>query len=280
MDLDLSNSWVELTSGKYNLPRKISLKIFSFDKIFHKNEYSEFNSDSDNSPGTSGGNFWGDKGAGSINDSDIFTNPAKLPTAVSSILHRIQNLVGFDPINMSPDTLGSRFMLYLFFLEITPYFSVELISENSVSLNGDDPNYMFDCLVYNMGGVDPEFKNYLKQTCYSMAESTFSSKVSDECMNLFCQSAMDFHDPDNAAMYLYYTGIYMHHDASGKHEVSTQSSDLYSYRLNVNRQAIVNDSNELLAIERKSVDDWLHSNSSPSSSSNNLCFSYAPYKEP
>ncbi|RUI00799.1 hypothetical protein IPC444_20890 [Pseudomonas aeruginosa] len=272
-DLDAAE-WFKATSKQFDLVKNITLNKFKKPKSYLSSNASQ----DDGAPGTSGGVFLGDSNNETSGD-DLYTNPSKLPGAVSSILNRVQNAAGFYPNSMSPDELGNRFWMYLLLLELTPYFTVSLIAENDVRTHSSDPNFLCNTMVSSMSGLDPSFTDYVKQSCYEMAGSIFSERTASGCMNLFNQSIMDFHDYNNAQMLLYYITLYMDHDSSGKHEVADQEETLFCYRLLVDRNAIVRDSDILLAQDRRDVNNWLGSNKSPSSGQP-LCVDYQRYSSP
>lgn len=208
----------------------------------------------------------------------IYTDSKNLPTAVASILNNVQNKSGFHPATMSAEELLFRFGNYRAVIDETPFLSTEYDDTVSSSYNTKDVNVLFDQLTSIYEGVDPAYLARIKESIVNTAKSVFGSEHRTAYINLFAQSTLNMISPANPRVMLYYTQLSMRHE-SGKDEVSQQSYFVRRLSFFVLVDRIKEFAEELAALDRITIDDWLTDATTPERPNAQSCFEVRPYLE-
>jgi len=234
-----------------------------------------------NSGATTGADFLGnntsDPGAtGKV----IYSDPRNLPTAIASILNHSQNKAGFHPASDSPDVVRQKYELYIREIDANPFLHIEKNDRKSQKYESSDYNRLIDDVVSLYDGVSSQDKENIKNSIAQMAKSVFSQSKSEVWNNLFSQATIDYSNPANPILYIYYTTLYMKREDRGKDGVETRQE----YTVNKAQYLILPElirahASSLANLDKKNIDDWMSESSTPEKQGVKLCFEVLPYNQ-
>lgn len=194
---------------------------------------------------------------------DIYTNSANLPTAIASILNHVQNRANFHPLSSSPEVLAQAFDRYVNELDAVPFFSLHSSVNTKHSFYSSDYNILIDQLVDLYRGATEKDLVAIKDATVSMGKSVFGQKEAEDWKNLFSQSVINYSVSSAATVLVYYTSLHMFHGTDGKSEISRQDYEVRQAEYVVLPDMIKTYAKKLAALDKRKVDDWVKSESSP-----------------
>ncbi|MCF1502802.1 hypothetical protein L0F51_03345 [Afifella sp. H1R] len=206
------------------------------------------------------------------NDTEIYSEPENLPTAISSIMNHAQKRSNFHPASSPPEDLYERYNDYITEVDDTPFFHLEKHDYVKQTFYSKDYNKLIDQVVSLYDSVSAGDQEKIKEDITDMAKSVFGENKSEQWRNLFSQSTIDFSNLSRPRVFIYYTTLYMRHEENGKSEVNEQE-----YMVHRTEYAVLSDlihayANELASLDKTSVDDWLDDSTTPERESAALCF--------
>lgn len=209
---------------------------------------------------------------------NIYSNPQNLPTAIASILNKSQNRANFHPAVDTPEEVKKTYASYIKEIDGNPFFHIDNNEHTKQRYDSNDYNKLIDNVVSLYDGVAAEDKNKIKNSIADMAKSVFSQAKAEQWKNLFSQSTIDYSDIRTPKLYIFYTTLYMKHEDKGKAGVT----NVQEYTVNKATYSILGDliiasAEQLVALEKKNVDDWLTESTSPERNDPKLCFKVQPY---
>ena len=236
--------------------------------------------DTEDGAATAGANLIGDDTTDpAATGKDIYTESNNLPTAVASILNHTQNRADFHPAAETAEELARHFDTYIEEIDKTPFLTLLTHERQRQEFYSKDYNALIDQVVSLYDGVAEEDKNAIKESIADMAKSVFGEKKSNVWKNLFSQSTLDFTNPDNPRIFIYYTSLHMVHNDSGKEEVSEQEYEVRVTSYGILPDLIKAHADTLAGLEQKSVDDWARDSTSPEKEDARPCFRARPLKK-
>ncbi|WP_218574105.1 hypothetical protein [Plesiomonas shigelloides] len=219
------------------------------------------------------GDFLGiDTSSPSAKGRDIFADPRNLPTAIATIMTHTQNKADFHPAVQTPEVVAVRFAGYITGMDNTPFFHLLTNDYVKQTFKSKDYNQLIDQVVSLYDGVSESDKAKLKTKITDMAKSVFSQSHSEKWENLFSQATIDYSNPNEPKLYIFYTTLHMKHEKNGKSEVSEQEYTVNRVEYSVLPELIRTYADKLSALVKADVDDWMNDSSSPSNPAIKLCF--------
>lgn len=203
---------------------------------------------------------------------DIYSNPKNLPTAISSILNHAQTRADFHPASTPPDKLANHFKAYVTEIDKTPFFHLLEHRDAKQEFYSKNYNVLIDQIANLYDGVSNSDREKLKTAIKELARSVFSEVKSNRWENLFSQSTIDYSNPAEPHIFIYYTKLHFGHDAtSSKSEVNQQTYTVSKTKYAILPNLIEAYADKLASLDKTSVDDWLSSSTSPADKNVKLC---------
>ncbi len=211
----------------------------------------------------------------------IYSDPKNLPTAIASIMNHAQKRANFHPAKDTLDVLAKDFDRYVEEIDNTPFLHLLSYDGNKQSFEGKDYNKLINSIVSLYDGVSEQDKDKLKTAIRDMAQNVFSQSHAEDKKTMFSQSTIDYSNPENPTIMIYYTSLAMTHNQSGKSEVSTQSYEVRRTKYLVLSSLIRTYARELAAIDKTTIIDWTKASTSQKQPGANfkLCFPEAAYEK-
>ncbi|CAK9890041.1 MULTISPECIES: hypothetical protein [Pseudomonas] len=229
--------------------------------------------DTDQSAATARGVFLGyDSTDPQASGIAIYTDAQNLPTALASIMNHVQIRADFHPANTSPDKLAAAFSQYINEMDKCPFVHLNSNESTKQVFHSKDYNLLIDQISNLYSSLGSQDLDKIKKSITDMAKSVFGQKSSEQWKNLFSQSTLDMSDPHNPKLYIYYTSLHMFHQQNGKSDVQEQDYEVRMTTYLVLPDQIKTYASSLANLDKKSVDDWSRSSTSPEDPGVKLCF--------
>lgn len=233
---------------------------------------------SEGSSATARGTFLGeDTSDPAAQGIQIYSETKNLPTAIASILNHSQDRANFHPASTPPEQLVAAFQTYVNEIDKNPFLHLLESSTDKQSFYSKDYNLLIDQIVNLYKGISSQDLNELKDAITDMAKSVFGQERSEQWKNIFSQSTIDMSDLENPKFMVYYTSLHMVHNKNGKSDVSEQDYEVHRTSYIVLPDLIQAHADTLAKLDKKSVDDWLDSSTSPERENAKLCFEVKQY---
>jgi len=209
---------------------------------------------------------------------NIYANPQNLPTAISSILNKSQKRANFHPAVDTPEEVKKTYASYIKEIDENPFLHIDKNEHTKQRYDSNDYNKLIDNVVSLYDGITAKDKDKIKNSIAEMAKSVFSQTKAEQWKNLFSQSTIDYSDVRAPKLLIFYTTLYMKHEDKGKAGVT----NVQEYTVNKATYSILGDliiasADQLVALDKKNVDDWLSESTSPERNDPKLCFKVLPY---
>ncbi|AYA47855.1 hypothetical protein [Ralstonia pseudosolanacearum] len=210
----------------------------------------------------------------------IYSDPRNLPTAIASIMNHAQKRANFHPAKDTLDVLAKDFDRYVEEIDNTPFFHLLTHDGNERFFEGKDYNKLINSIVGLYDGVSQQDKDKLKNAIREMAENVFSQSHAKDKKTMFSQSTIDYSNPENPTIMIYYTALAMTHDKNRKSEVSTQWYEVRRTRYLVLSSLIRTYAKELAAIDKQTIIGWTKDSTSQKqpNAKFELCFPELAYE--
>ncbi len=209
----------------------------------------------------------------------IYSDMHNLPTAIASILNSVQNRAQFYPAQDSAEGVATSFSRYIHEFEIAPFFSKSQLEHIRQSVASNDYNQLIDQIVSLYEGVSDIDRQYLKDSIRSMVQTVvnYSNPINQKA--LLCQLTINYNNPNTPKILIYYTSLMLSYSEEGKLVIPKQEYQLTKSVYDVIPSRIRDNAGALTRLERKTVNDWILSNTSHLASDKiALCFPHKPYQ--
>lgn len=264
----------EIIEKWLNEENYVSLKNISKDEVLTKfeNFHPSLLAGNQETSALSSGVFLGEYVNTGDTGLDIYTKFENLPTAVASILNKVQVMSDFFPQSQSEEEIANKYPLYVECISRTPFFHLMSSEVQEQDFKVSNYDVLINQIMNIYEGIRDEDRKKIETSIRDMAKSLASKRTKRAKLNLFSQSTIDLRDVNSIHLYIYDTVLETYEQADGKGEIGMQSYTVRKSKFVVLKDLIKAHADKLSTMDQKSVDDWLNDIKSPVKKDIQLCF--------